>query len=88
MIEVVNLSSKGQLVIPQHIRKAMDLKERDKLVLVTDEDTILLKKIKETDVKSRLKSLMKTFTKEFAKAGITKEDIAREIKAARNESSS
>ena len=85
MIEVINLSVKGQLVIPRDVREAMGLNPNDKMILVTDEDTILLKKIKEEDVKVRMKALMKTFTKEFARAGITKEDIKREIKAARKE---
>ena len=39
--------------------------------------------LKEEEVKSRMISLMKTFTKEFKEAGITQEDLAREIKAAR-----
>ena len=80
MIEVINLSVKGQLVIPRDVREAMGLNPNDKMILVTDEDTILLKKIKEEDVKVRMKALIKTFTKEFARAGITKEDIKREAK--------
>jgi len=83
MIEVVNLSSKGQLVIPKDMREEMGLNPRDKFVLVNDRDTIILKRLQEEEVKSRMISLMKTFTKEFKKAGITQEDLAREIKAAR-----
>lgn len=83
MIEVVNLSSKGQLVIPKNMREEMRLNQKDKFVLVSDKDTILLKRIEESEIKSRMKSLMKNFTKEFKKAGITKEDLRREIKASR-----
>lgn len=83
MIEVVNLSSKGQLVIPKDMREEMGLNPRDKFVLVNDRDTIILKRLQEEEVKSRMISLMKTFTSEFKKAGITQEDLAREIKAAR-----
>lgn len=85
MIEVVNLSSKGQLVIPKDMREEMGLNPKDKFVLVNDKDTILLKKLQEGEIKSRMKSLMKTFTKEFKKAGITKEDLSKEIKSVRQE---
>ena len=83
MIEVVNLSSKGQLVIPKNMREEMGLNPKDKFVLVNDKDTILLKRLQEDEVKSRMKSLMKAFTKEFKKAGITEEDLSKEIKAVR-----
>jgi len=83
MIEVVNLSSKGQLVIPKDMREEMGLNPKDKFVLVNDKDTIILKRLQEEEVKSRMISLMKIFTKEFKEAGITQEDLAREIKAAR-----
>ena len=83
MIEVVNLSSKGQLVIPKDMREEMKLNRRDKFVLINDKDTILLKKLQEDEVRSRIKSLMKTFTKEFKKAKITKEDLKKEIKSVR-----
>jgi len=83
MIEVVNLSSKGQLVIPKSMREEMGLNQMDKFVLVNDKDTIIMKRLQEEEIKSRMKSLMKEFTKEFTKEKITKEDLKREIKAVR-----
>jgi antitoxin PrlF len=79
-IEVVNLSSKGQLVIPRSMREEVGLNEKDRIILVNDKDTIILKKIKEDEVKEKMKTLMKTFTSEFKKAGVTKEDLKNEIK--------
>ena len=83
MIEVVNLSSKGQLVIPKNMREEMGLNQKDKFVLVNDKDTIIMKKLQEEEVKSRMKYLIREFTREFQKAGITKEDLDKEIKATR-----
>ncbi len=83
MIEVVNLSSKGQLVIPKNMREEMELNQKDKFVLVNDKDTIIMKRLQENEIKLRMKSLIKEFTKEFKKAGITKEDLRKEIKAVR-----
>ncbi|HLC57583.1 MAG TPA: AbrB/MazE/SpoVT family DNA-binding domain-containing protein [Candidatus Nanoarchaeia archaeon] len=83
MLEVVNLSSKGQLVIPKDMREEMGLNPRDKFVMVNDKEAIILKRIKEDDVKSRMISLMKYFTNEFKKAGVTPDDLTKEIKAVR-----
>ena len=83
MIEVVNLSTKGQLVIPKNMREEMELNKNDKFVLVNDKDTIIMKRLQEDEIKLRMKSLMKEFTQGFKKVGITKEDLRTEIKAAR-----
>ncbi|HLC63017.1 MAG TPA: AbrB/MazE/SpoVT family DNA-binding domain-containing protein [Candidatus Nanoarchaeia archaeon] len=83
MIEVVNLSSKGQLVIPKNMREEMRLNQKDKFVMVNDKDTILLKRLQEEEMKTRMQSLMKEFTAEFKKKGITTKELAAEIKAAR-----
>jgi AbrB family looped-hinge helix DNA binding protein len=42
-MEIVTLSSKGQVVIPSKVRKKFSLKEGDSLVIIEDEDTICLK---------------------------------------------
>ena len=41
-INITKLSSKGQIVIPQNMRKNM--KEGDKLVIIQNKDQIILKK--------------------------------------------
>jgi AbrB family looped-hinge helix DNA binding protein len=41
-MEVVTLSSKGQIVIPSKVRKRFSLKEGDSLVIVEENDAIRL----------------------------------------------
>ena len=41
-MDVVTLSSKGQIVIPSKVRKKFSLKEGDSLVIVEEKDTIRL----------------------------------------------
>ncbi len=41
-MDVVTLSSKGQIVIPSKVRKKFSLKEGDSLVIVEEEDAIRL----------------------------------------------
>jgi len=42
-MEIVTLSSKGQVVIPSKVRKKFSLKEGDSLMIIEEEDTICLK---------------------------------------------
>jgi len=42
-MDVVTLSSKGQIVIPSKMRKKFSLKEGDSLVLVEEKDAITLR---------------------------------------------
>ena len=59
-VEVTSLSSRGQVVIPQHIREALHLNEGTKFVVIGEEDTIILKKIGLPDFKGFEKLLKKT----------------------------
>ena len=47
MINVINVSSKGQIVIPEEVRKHLAITEGSKLVLLEREGTIILKKEEE-----------------------------------------
>jgi len=44
MIECVTVSSKGQMVIPERMRKKLNIREGTKLVLIQKEDKITLQK--------------------------------------------
>ena len=46
-IDITKMSSKGQVVIPQELRK--DIKDGDKLVVIRNEDQIILKKANKFD---------------------------------------
>jgi AbrB family looped-hinge helix DNA binding protein len=48
--ELTRLSSKGQLVIPSHMRKALGLRTGTRLAMFTDGEHILLKPIAAPDV--------------------------------------
>ncbi len=50
--EVTSLSSKGQIVIPDNIRKQMGLSSGSKLIVITDGTNLLLKPIEEPKVET------------------------------------
>ena len=51
-IDIVNVSSRGQIVIPEKIRKNMGIKEGSKLVAMERNDELVL--TKESDVMKKL----------------------------------
>ncbi len=51
-MEIINVSSKGQIVIPENVRKHLNIKTGVKLVLFEKENFIVLKK--EEDVSRQL----------------------------------
>jgi AbrB family looped-hinge helix DNA binding protein len=44
-MDIVTLSSKGQIVIPSKVRKKFSLKEGDSLVIVEEKDAIRLQRL-------------------------------------------
>jgi AbrB family looped-hinge helix DNA binding protein len=45
-VEVVKLSSRGQLVIPRDMRKELQLREGEKLIVVEENGTIVIRPVK------------------------------------------
>ena len=73
-VATTKLSSKGQVVIPEKIRKKLKLKPGDRFVVVAEGDAVLLKLITPPSLEDFEKLLTKA--REAAqKAGITPKDI-------------
>jgi len=85
MINVVTISSKGQIVIPKKVREEAGLDEQDKLLVVNDEDQIILKKISNEKAKGKLLGLLETISKKIEEKNLTEKDIKDEIKVVRDE---
>ncbi len=85
VIELVRVSSKGQVVLPKEIRDEAGVTKQDRLLVITDERGILLQKVDERQAKKDLRSMLDYFREKFRKAGITRADVEKEIKAVRAE---
>ncbi len=84
MIDVITISSKGQIVIPKKMREEANLIEQDKLIIVSDKDQIVLKKVSKEKAKTKLLKLMDQVGRRFEEIGINEEDIQKEIEAVRD----
>lgn len=76
------MSSKGQIVIPEEIRKRLGLKSGSRFVVVGDKDVVILKNIS-TPTMDEFDNLIKMARKQARAAGLRKSDITDAIKKAR-----
>jgi len=80
MAELTIVSTKGQVVIPSHIREELELEEGSQLVVSRMQDFILLKKINIPDPKKEFERLVKLGQAHAKKLGIkSEEDVVRTI---------
>lgn len=81
-ISTTRMSSKGQVVIPEAIRKALNLQSGDQFVVVGDEDVIILKAINTPDMR-QFDDLIQQARQQAKNAGLTRADINNAVKRAR-----
>jgi AbrB family looped-hinge helix DNA binding protein len=62
--DIVKVSSKGQIVIPREIRKKLGVKGGEKLLVLTRDGDILLRKAKELSMEEIAKTIGKTVREE------------------------
>jgi len=78
--DLVKMSSKGQLVVPQKIRKKQKFKPTDKFVAFEVKEGIVFKRVKIPDVRAEFKSLSREISEQFKEKKITSGDVKGAIK--------
>jgi len=81
-IETTKMTSKGQIVIPEEIRKRLGLKSGDKFLVVGDGDVVILKTLASPSL-SEFDTLIKTARKQAKAAGLKRSDITKTIAKSR-----
>jgi len=81
-IATMKISSKGQVVIPDGIRKRLGLKNGSQFVVVGEKDTMILKTIS-TPSMEKFDELIAQARKQAKKAGIKRSDVTAAIAKAR-----
>ncbi len=79
--EVTTMSEKGQVVIPQSIRKELGIKPKTKFLVYGRGDTVIMKKLELPDLKREWEEIFRLMDKKELK--LSDEDVQREIAAAR-----
>jgi len=81
-IETTKMSSKGQIVIPEEIRKKLGLKTGDKFLVMGDKDVLILKTISAPSM-DEFDELIKKARKQAKAAGMKRSDVSEAISEAR-----
>lgn len=85
--ELVKMSPKGQLVVPQDMRKEEGFKPGDRFMPFPIKEGVLFKKIVIPDAKTEFEKLNKSVSERFKRLGITEKDVSEAIAWARRKSS-
>lgn len=80
-LEFTRLSGKGQVVIPNAIRKKMKLKEGTRFVILGVDDTIVLRKLEVSQERLRLKRLLAKSREIAQKRGFSQEEIDKLVES-------
>jgi AbrB family looped-hinge helix DNA binding protein len=83
-LEVTTMSEKGQVVIPQSIRKELGIKPKTKFLVYGRGDTVIMKKLELPDLKKEWEDIFKLMDKKELK--ISDKQIKKEIEEARKPS--
>ena len=81
--EVTTMSEKGQVVIPQSIRKELGIKPKTKFLVYGRGDTVIMKKLELPDLKKEWEEIFKLMDKKELK--MSDKEIQEEIATARKE---
>ena len=86
MIELIKMSSKGQIVIPQDIRINMHADEGSLFAVISNKDTVILKKIEKPskdELIQELTAIAKEGKTRLQKKGLKEEDITQIVDKSR-----
>jgi len=81
-VATTRMSSKGQIVIPETIRKRLDLKAGTQFVVVGEGDVVILKAIS-APVMDSFDALIQRARQQSEIAGVERADIAKAVSKAR-----
>ena len=84
-VATTKMSSKGQIVIPEKIRKRLGLQPGSQFVVIGEDDTVILKMITPPDM-SQFDELIGRARAQARKAGLKRSDISSAIEKIRSRS--
>ena len=79
------MSSKGQVVIPEDIRKRLKLKEGSQFIVIGEKDVVILKSIRPPSIKD-FDEIIAEARKQAKKSGMKRSDISAAIAKVRDKS--
>jgi len=81
-VATTRLSSKGQVVIPEDVRRALGLEVGAQFVVIGEGDTVVLKRIA-VPAKSELRALIGKVRSQARRAGVKRADVVEATRRVR-----
>jgi AbrB family looped-hinge helix DNA binding protein len=81
-LATTRMSSKGQIVIPESIRKRLNLQEGAQFIVIGEEDVVILKVIAPPSMDS-FDTLIQQARQQAREVGLKRSDVAKAITRAR-----
>jgi bifunctional DNA-binding transcriptional regulator/antitoxin component of YhaV-PrlF toxin-antitoxin module len=81
--EIVKMSSKGQLVVPQEIRQIAGLEIGERFVAFPIKEGVVFKRVNMPKISLEFESLSKEIEEQFRKNKVKKKDVKGAVKWAR-----
>lgn len=82
-VDMVTVSSRGQVSIPSDIRKESGIEEGTKLLVMGSGDSILMKKVRPSVVEKDLEDVLKPLWKKAKREGLKEKDTKKLIRETR-----
>ena len=82
-LEITTISQKGQVVIPQSLRKEMRIKPKTKFLVFGSGDTVIMKRLDLPDLKREWRDIFEMMDRKRLR--FSKREILAEIQASRKE---
>jgi AbrB family looped-hinge helix DNA binding protein len=81
--EITTVSQKGQVVIPQSLRKEMKIRPRTRFLVFGRGDTVIMKRLELPDVKYEWQEIFRMMDRKSL--GLSEREVQAEIEAVRKE---
>ena len=81
--EITTISEKGQIVIPQSLRKEMRIKPKTKFLVFGSGDTVIMKRLELPDLKREWREIFEMMDRKGLR--FSEKEILAEIQASRKE---
>ncbi len=78
--ELVKMSPKGQLVVPQEIREKEDFETGDRFIPIPIKEGVIFKKVKIPNVRLEFEKLSKEIESQFNKKVVSSKDVSEAVK--------